>query len=78
VEFAQLLQEAADKGYCDVFNLTKASSVYLSFIKGWGPEYHQQAINNTPCWLEIQMHRPLVWLDKVLSQMSPTTMTNSK
>eukprot|EP00731_Ephydatia_muelleri_P038572 Em0810g3a len=78
MEFAKLFHETVDKGYSATFNLTKACCVYLSFIKGWGPEYHRQAINSTPCWLEIQMHGPLVWLDRVLSQLSPTTMVSSK
>lgn len=35
----------------------------LSFVKGWGPGYHRQSIKETPCWVEITLHK---LLDNVL------------
>eukprot|EP00731_Ephydatia_muelleri_P014342 Em0008g62a len=78
LEFSKLLHETVADGYKATFDLTNFCSVYLSFIKGWGPEYHRQTVNGTPCWVEIQMHGPLVWLDKVLIELGPTTKITSK
>ena len=37
----------------------------LSFVKGWGPDYNRKSIKETPCWIEVHLHRALQILDEV-------------
>ncbi|KAF6778493.1 hypothetical protein AHF37_02149 [Paragonimus kellicotti] len=56
----------ADVGVDD---LRRLCMLRLSFVKGWGPDYPRRSIKETPCWIEIQLHRPLQLLDEVLQGM---------
>lgn len=43
----------------------------VSLVKGWGQQYPRSCIQDTPCWLEVHLHRALQLLDHVLHALSP-------
>ncbi|XP_031776650.1 mothers against decapentaplegic homolog 4-like isoform X1 [Nasonia vitripennis] len=52
-----------------VDDLLRQSILRVSFIKGFGSDYPRQSIKETPCWIEIRLHRPLQLLDDELLKM---------
>lgn len=70
-EFAKHLESAAHHSYGAVFDCQKMCTIRMSFVKGWGADYHRQDITSTPCWVEIHLFDPLNWLDRVLRTMEP-------
>uniref|UniRef100_A0A8C4EE11 Mothers against decapentaplegic homolog n=1 Tax=Dicentrarchus labrax TaxID=13489 RepID=A0A8C4EE11_DICLA len=54
-----------------VDDLRRLCIVRLSFVKGWGCDYPRQSIKDTPCWLEVHLHRALQLLDQVLHALPP-------
>lgn len=57
------LASAASVGVDD---LRRLCILRLSFVKGWGLDYRRQSIKETPCWVEVNLHRALQLLDGVL------------
>ena len=55
-----------------VDDLRRLCIIQLSFVKGWGPDYPRPTIKDTPCWVEVKLHRPLQLLDEVLQSMPAT------
>ncbi|XP_059471709.1 mothers against decapentaplegic homolog 4 isoform X2 [Neocloeon triangulifer] len=52
-----------------VDDLRRLCILRLSFVKGWGPDYPRGSIKETPCWIEVHLHRALQLLDEVLHTM---------
>ncbi|XP_029160929.1 mothers against decapentaplegic homolog 4 isoform X5 [Nylanderia fulva] len=63
---AKSISAAAGIGVDD---LRRLCILRLSFVKGWGPDYPRQSIKETPCWIEVHLHRALQLLDEVLHSM---------
>ncbi|TRY73882.1 hypothetical protein TCAL_08168 [Tigriopus californicus] len=54
-------------GGIGVDDLRRLCILRLSFVKGWGQDYDKRlSIKETPCWIEIHLHRALQLCDEVL------------
>jgi len=63
------LSSAAGIGVDDFRRLCR---LQMSFVKGWGPDYNRKDIKETPCWIEIQLHRALQLADELLHSIPVT------
>jgi MAD (mothers against decapentaplegic) family protein 4 len=59
-------------------DLRRLCILRLSFVKGWGADYNRKTIKETPCWIEVQLHRALQVLDEVLLHTIPTETASNK
>ncbi|KAL1513629.1 hypothetical protein ABEB36_003018 [Hypothenemus hampei] len=61
-----------------VDDLRRLCILRLSFVKGWGRDYRRKKIKETPCWIEVHLHRALQLLDEVLHKMPAESTFMSK
>ena len=52
-------------------DLRRQCIIKVSFVKGWGPDYRRKSIKETPCWVEVHLHRALQLLDEFLIFSQP-------
>ena len=52
-------------------DLRRQCIIKVSFVKGWGPDYRRKSIKETPCWVEVHLHRALQLLDEFLIYSQP-------
>lgn len=51
-------------------DLTRLTNIKVSLIKGWGQGYRRPRVTSCPCWIEINLSKPVKELDQVLQQYS--------
>ncbi|WKY02459.1 hypothetical protein Q1695_016041 [Nippostrongylus brasiliensis] len=60
--FPEMIADSSIDGMRSAF-----CTLAISFVKGWGCGYpSRRSVKDTPCWIEIQLHRPLQLLDYLL------------
>ncbi|KAK0420251.1 hypothetical protein QR680_014586 [Steinernema hermaphroditum] len=69
--FSAVYEQARLQGYVQMNELHKMCFLRLSFVKGWGTQYHRQDITSTPCWIELSLHQPLTNVDQVIQNVQP-------
>ncbi len=71
---APALSHASAASGFGIDDLRKLCTIRVSFVKGFGPDYPKRRnITETPCWIQVQLHRGLQVLDEILHQMNSTS-----
>ena len=65
-DFGNRLEETVRLHNQDIDQLYHLCIIRISFVKGWGPEYRRPFITNTPCWVEVHLKGPSLWIDNVI------------
>ena len=60
----------------DVDDLKRLCRLRFSFVKGWGSDYPRKKISDTPCWCEVQLNRPLQYLDQLINGLSTASSSS--
>ena len=68
-DFANRLEEVVNLHKQDIDQLYHLCIIRISFVKGWGPEYRRPFITHTPCWVEVHLKGPSLWIDNVIRYM---------
>lgn len=75
---APALSHAVAASGFGIDDLRKLCTIRVSFVKGYGPDYPRKNIVETPCWIEVQLHRGLQVLDeKFVQQMQSKNLQDT-
>ena len=70
-DFAARLEKAVCLCCEDIDQLYRLCIVRISFVKGWGADYRRHVVTSTPCWIEVRLKGPSLWLDNVIRCLGP-------
>ena len=65
-DFANRLEEAVRLHNEDIDRLYRYCIIRISFVKGWGADYCRPFITSAPCWVEVHLTGPSLWIDNVV------------
>ena len=72
-KFDELLKDAINRGYDSVYELSNMCVIKVSFVKGWGVAYYRKDVSSCPCWIELRLNTPFLWMDKILKELGSST-----
>ena len=69
-DFANRLEKAVRlQNNEDIDRLYHYCIIRISFVKGWGAEYRRPFITSAPCWVEVHLKGPSLWIDNIVRCM---------
>ena len=76
---APALSHASAASGFGIDDLRKLCMFRFSFVKGYGPDYkNRKSITETPCWVQVQLHRGLQILDELLKAKNAREMAGNQ